>query len=249
MSKILYLMPGRGVSKEEKLRREEIANGFLADKKKRVIVDSTEKGPISIESSIEGDLSVEGMLEKVIRERGNFDALIIGCADDPGIFSLRELLDVPVTGPFESSIAFSTMLGEQFSVITILESGFPETRMILRKYGVEQKCASIRAINYSVLDLMEKKVSKEDIINAFVRECKAAVDDGASSIILGCMSMAFMLLDEMAGDYVEVPIINPAKIAVKTSEMLLSLGLSHSRRSYPKPDMDKLGRTVFKGLF
>lgn len=250
MSNILYLMPGKGASKEEMLRREKIANTFLTNAKNRVIVDNVDDGPLSIESSIEGELSVRGMLKKVIETRGKYDAVIIGCADDPGLFSLRELLDIPVIGPFESSIAMASMLGEKFSVITILESGFPETRMILRKYGADQKCTSIRAIDCSVEAMIEKKVSKEEVTNRFVQEAKKAEkEEGASSMILGCMTMAFLLLDEAVKGQITAPIINPAKVSVKIAEMLVSLGLKHSNLSYPKPDFEKLKKTVLPELY
>lgn len=248
MSNILYMMPGVGVTDEEKLRRQKIANTFLTNNNNKVIVDNTDEGPLSIESSIEGDLSIKGMLKKVIQTKGQYDAVIVGCADDPGLFSLRELLDIPVVGPFESSIAMASTLGDKFSVITILEEGFSETRMILRKYGVEQKCASIRAINCSVLDMIQGKISKEEVVEAFIRETEKAVKDGASCIILGCMTMAFLLLDEAVMGRTKVTVINPAKISVKMAEMLVSLGLTHSSITYPKPDIKKLKISVLPEL-
>lgn len=248
MSNILYLMPGVGVTNEEKMRRQRIANTFLASEKNKVIVDNTDEGPLSIETSIEGDLSIRGMLKKVIETKGQYDAVIIGCADDPGLFSLRELLDIPVVGPFESSIAMASTLGDKFSIITILEEGFSETRMILRKYGVEQKCASIRAINCSVLDMMQGKTSKDEVVAAFIRETEKAVQDGASCVILGCMTMAFLLLDEAAMGMTKATVINPAKISVKMAEMLVSLGLIHSAITYPKPDFKKLKISVLPEL-
>jgi allantoin racemase len=248
MSDILYLMPGKGAAKEEKLRREKIANTFLTSEKNRVFVDDVDEGPLSIESSIEGDLSVHGMLKKAILTKGKYDALIIGCADDPGLFSMRELLDIPVIGPFESSIAMASMIGEKFSVITILESGFPETRMILRKYGAEQKCASIRAINCCVEDMIQQKVSRDEVIDIFIRQAKLAESDGASSLILGCMTMAFLLLEEAVQEKISSIVINPAKVSVKMAEMMASMGLKHSVLSYPKPDFEKLKNSVLPEL-
>jgi hypothetical protein len=44
--------------------------------------------------------------------------------------------------------------------------------------------------------------------------------------------------------HLPAPIINPVKLAVKTAEMQLGLGILHSRLSYPKPEMEKLKRTI-----
>ncbi len=248
MAEILYLMPGVGVTQEEKRRREGIANRFLASTANHLTVDNSDEGPLSIESSIESDMCIPGMLKKVIALKGRFDALIVGCADDPGLFSLREALDSPVVGPLESSIAVSTLLGDRFAIIMPTKEGFPETRTILRKYRAEDRCASLRAVDCPVLGLMGQKAGRPEILDRFIEECREAVREGASSIILGCMSLAFLLPDELVRGELAVPIVNPAKVAVKTAEMLLALGVSHSRVSYPRPDMEKLRRSVLPGL-
>ncbi|HHY94907.1 MAG TPA: hypothetical protein GX513_07845 [Firmicutes bacterium] len=248
MATILYLMPGLGASQEEKSRRERLANSFLTNPAHRVVVDGVDEGPTSIESSIEGDLSVRGMLRKVITTRGRYDAVIIGCADDPGLFSLRELLDIPVIGPLEASLAIASTLGDRFGLITVAASAFPETRMILRKYGAEQRCASIRAVDVRVEDMIDGRATRAQLAESFAREAKAAIQEGATCLTMGCMSMAFLLLDEAVRDLVPVPVINPAKAAVKMAELQVSMGIRHSRLAYPEPDLVKLKRSVLPEL-
>ncbi|HEY3314931.1 MAG TPA: aspartate/glutamate racemase family protein [Bacillota bacterium] len=248
MARILYLMPGTGAPAAEKARREGLANSFLTNPQNKVIVDDVDEGPASIESSIEGDLSVRGMLNRVVRDRGRYDAVIIGCADDPGLFSLRELLEVPVVGPLETSLAVASTLGDRFGLITIGESAFPETRMILRRNGAEGRLASLRSVEVSVEEMIDERVGRDRLAESFIREGREAIREGASVILMGCMSMAFQLLDEAARGQLAAPVINPAKVAVKHAEMLLSLGLKHSVLAYPRPDLAKLKRTVLPGL-
>lgn len=251
MANILFLMPRTGSTVEEKEKRQKIANTFLTNDKNRVIVDDLEEGPLSIESSIEGDMSIPGMLRKAISMKGQYDALIIGCGDDPGIFSMRELLDVPVVGPMETSIAMAAILGDKFSMITTEKSAYPETRMILRKYGALDKCASIRSIECTVtslIDMISGKKNKEKMVDVFVKESQLAIEDGASCITLGCLGMAFLLLDEAVKDKVKAPIINPVKVAVKMAEMLVSLNLRHSQLAYPKPNFNRLKISILPEL-
>jgi allantoin racemase len=246
MANILYLMPGEGTPFEERQRRQCIANTFLNNPANQVIVDSVGKGVKSIECSIDGDISIHGLLKKAVAERDHFDALIIGCADDPGLFSLRELLDVPVVGPLEASIAFSFMLGDRFTLITTAEEGVPEARMTLRKYGFLDKCASVRYLNFSVLDMQSGRATKQEVVDRFVNEVNLAKNDGASSIIMGCMTMAFLLLDESANQVAAIPVINPAKIAIKIAEMMISLGMRHSDAAYPKPDYERIKLAIIQ---
>jgi len=147
-----------------------------------------------------------------------------------------------VIGPIESSLAFANVIGDRFSVITILDEGKPGVWATLRKYGQSHKCASVRAINAHVWDMIDGKVGRDAVVAAVERETRAAILDGASSVILGCMTVAFLLVDESI--HLPAPVLNPAKIAVKTAEMQLGLGICHSRVSYPKPDLDKLKRTI-----
>ena len=247
MATILYLSPGVGSTPERKAVLEAFANSCLTNSANRVFLAGVDEGPVSIESSIEGELSVKGMLKKAIQLKGQYDAVIIGCTDDPGIFSLRELLDVPVVGPFETSFAMASVLGDSYGVITTTDSTLPETRMILRKYGVYDHCRSLRAVNFTVAELNHKD-AKESIVKAFVREARLAVADGAATIVLGCMSLAMLRVDELVKNEIPAPVINPIKVSVKMAEMLVSLGLKQSVLSYPHPDMQKLANTLLPEL-
>jgi allantoin racemase len=138
------------------------------------------------------------------------------------------------------------MLGEKFSMVTILDSIVPAIWRVLREYGLEHQCASVRVIDYPVLEMHK---DPEGVAKALLRESKEAVQhDGAASIVMGCMSMAFMLVDERVQGQLEAPIVNPAKVAIKYAEMLVALGLSQSRVTYPKPNYEKLGKSVFPNL-
>lgn len=246
MSRILYLMPGIEVGEEDKARRQRIATGFLTNPANSVTVDECDEGPISIESVIENALSVRGMLEKALKLKGQYDALIVGCAGDPGLYAMRELLDVPVVGPLESSAAMASTIGDRFSVVTILDAGIPEFKATLRTYGQADKCASVRAVNMHVLDMVNGVVDRKAIVDAVSREAEKCIAEGASSVILGCMTLAFTLLDEEV--HLDAPILNPVKIAVKFAEMQAAMGLKHSVVTYPKPDLDKLRRTLLPGI-
>ena len=246
MSKILYLVPGVGLSTEEQQRRQRIANSFLTQDKNEVVVEAVDDGPLSIESSIEEAMSIAGTLKKLVAVQDRYDAVVIGCAGDPGLAPARELSRIPVVGPIEASFHLAAMLGEKFCIVTILDSIVPAIWRVLREYGLEHKCASVRVIDYPVLEMHK---DPEGVAKALLRESKEAVQhDGAASIVMGCMSMAFMLVDERVQDQLEAPIVNPAKVAVKFAEMLVALGLNQSRVTYPQPNYEKLGKSVFPNL-
>lgn len=241
---IQYLTPIAGISSKEQQRRQMTLNTYLSNPLNRVVVDTLENGPKSLECSIDTDISIHSILRIALTKNHSYDAFVIGCVKDPGLFSLRELLDVPVVGPLEASIAFSSMIGDKYTIIITTEEGVPETRMILRKYGALEKCASIRHLDHSVTEMLSGEVSKENITDRFANEVNLAAKDGAAVIIMGCMMMAWLQLDDAVKEATHLPVINPAKIAIKTAEMMISLGMRHSDAAYPKPGIDKVKLSI-----
>ncbi|MFX1516919.1 MAG: aspartate/glutamate racemase family protein [Promethearchaeota archaeon] len=245
---LLYLLPGAGMPDDEIKRRTKITNS-IARSDTNISVIEVGKGPLSIESAIEEYMAIEPMLKKLleIRKAKKYDAIIIGCAGDPGLKPARELLNVPVVGPAESSIHFACMLSDRFSILTILHAGVASedsARILAREKGLESRLASVEFVQVSVAGMWGK--NKEIIIDQMIESTKTAKQKGAGCVVLGCMSMAFLLVDEIIEEAVGIPVVNPLKTAIKTAEMFVELGTKHSRVSYPAADFEKLKSTVFK---
>lgn len=242
MIKILYLVPGL-MEKEEQVRREKIANK-LVSLNTVIEVRTVESGPISIESAVEEDIAAGEVLKVLVKLQDYYDAVVLGCAGDPGLRAARELSKIPVVGPAEASIAFSFLIGDRYGLIVPLSRDIPTFRALTVKYGFENRLASIVPLNIPVLDLgKDLSVIKIKLIES----CNRAVEDGAEVVILGCMSLAFILADELVKEQVQVPVLNPAKISLRIAEMLAYFKVGHSRLSYPFADYRKLAESVFKG--
>ncbi len=244
--KILYLMPGTGMPDDEIERRTDIVNS-ITRYGTTVTVNEVGEGPLSIESTIEADISIGPMLKKLleVREEGTYDAAIIGCAGDPGLVAARELMDIPVIGPAESSYHFACMIADRFGIMTPPTAGRESegrVRAKLREMGLESRLASVVFSHTSIAEMWGR--NRDVIISEISRGVEGARRKGAGCVVLGCMSMAFLLIDEVVGTP-DVPIINPLKTAIKTAEMFVDLGAMHSRESYPPADFDKLRKTIF----
>ncbi|MHA2108901.1 MAG: aspartate/glutamate racemase family protein [Candidatus Hodarchaeales archaeon] len=244
---ILYLLPGAGMSTDEIDRRTSIANSISRNDSNITVMEVGE-GPISIESAIEEYMSIGPMLRKLveIRKEKKYDALIIGCAGDPGLSPSRELLDIPVIGPAEASLHYACMISDRFSVLTVLTAGVESqdsVRVLVREKGLESRLASIEFVNIPVIDMWGK--NKDKVINQMANGVLKAKENGAGCIILGCMSMAFLMVDDIVEKKTGLPIVNPLKISIKTAETFVDLKLKHSRITYPEADFAKLKSTIF----
>ncbi|MDO4488689.1 MAG: aspartate/glutamate racemase family protein [Eubacteriales bacterium] len=232
--KLLYLIPGSagpGFDMDEVKRREGILQG-MASPGTLVTADVSGEGPLSIESAVDEANSVPSMIKKaVIAESEGYDGIIVGCAGDPGLECLKEAVRIPVVGPAQVSYAYASLIGRRFSVITPVDSCIGTTIDLIRKYGFNDNCVSIRSAGISVLDITkdpkiaEKKTREQSII--------ARDTDGADCIALGCMSLAFAGFDEELSGELGIPVINPLKTALYTLEDMVKMKLSQSMKAYP----------------
>jgi allantoin racemase len=104
----------------------------------------------------------------------------------------------------------------------------------LATYGLEGKCASVRAVNIppDVEALFAGK--EEEMFERLTAEARKAIEeDAADVILLGSTTM------HQAGDYMAAhlpaTVINPGPVAIKLTEAIVRLGLSHSKAAFPSP--------------
>lgn len=171
----------------------------------------------------------------VAAEAEGFSGVCINTVSDSGLAALRSRLRIPVVGPGQASFHLACMLGHRFSILTMWQPWIPLYRKTLRDYGLEHKCASIRDIDTRP-DVQELLQGKEEIVFAKLEAAgrRAIEEDGADVIVLGSTTMHQS--HRHLADRLPVPVVNPGLIAYKMCEMLLELGLSHSKRAFPDPE-------------
>ena len=171
-------------------------------------------------------------------QEDGYDAVCIDTMSDSGMNALRSVLDIPVIGPGRASYLTALMLGNRFSVLTQWDPWIGLYKKGLAEYGLVDKCASIRSINTppDVENLLGGK--EEDVFPKLRDAAMECIDvDGAEVICMGSTTM------HQAVPYLQkelpVPVINPGPLTYKLAEFMLGLGLTHSRRAYPSPNVPK----------
>lgn len=171
-------------------------------------------------------------------EEEGYDAICINTMSDSGLAALRSRLSIPVLSPAIASFHTACLLGHKFSIITMWPQWYPLYRKTLKEYGLESRLASMRSIDVRP-DTQALLEGKEDIVFAKLLEAskRAIEEDGADVLILGSTTMhqAHAYLAE----HLSVPVLNPGVVAYKQCELLLDLGLSHSKVAYPNPEKFK----------
>lgn len=237
MTDIAYLVPGIGLPADEEDRRERVANEIVG-REVDVTVLSADDGPTSIESAVEEAWCVPGTIRLAHGYRDVFDAMVIGCFGDPGLRALRELLEIPVVGPAETTFYTAAQVADRFGWITILEATEPMSRHQAHEYGLGERCVSVRSVDAPVESIEHDSGALAD---RMATEGRAAVEeDGAEALFPGCMSLAFAQQHEAVQSELGVPFLDPAALSLEQAATWARQGITQSPETYPEPRREKL---------
>ncbi|KPV47122.1 MULTISPECIES: aspartate/glutamate racemase family protein [Acidiplasma] len=203
-------------------------------------VISFKKGPKHLEYQFyEALMGIEILKAVKIAEIRDYDAAIIGCFYDPFLSESREISNIVVTAPAESSVAMAISLGHKFSIIVGRKKWIPQMEENISKYGLRDRFASFRSINMGVLDF---QLNREETEKRLMEAGMAAInEDGAEVLILGC-TVEFGFYKKMQKK-LGVPVIDATIAPLKYAEFLVNLknmtNLSHSKIGKYEPPPEK----------
>jgi allantoin racemase len=188
-------------------------------------------GPEAIQSEYNEATAASHVLKEVAGTRSpDYDAIIIYCFSDPGLYGAREIAAIPVLGIGESSQLFTMSLADRCGIITTLDQSVPRIRRKIASRGFSNRFPSIRPLGIPVLEYDQKeKVTQRalDVARQMV------VQEGIEALILGCGSL-FGIKERLQQEFM-IPVVEPGTVTLKHAEALVALGLCHSKRSYMVP--------------
>ena len=186
-----------------------------------VTVVSAEWGVNTIEGACDAAYGALATIRVFEKNKEDFDAFIIACYSDPGLYACRELTDKPVLGIAQCSMLAAAALGNRFSILSPLPRMKPALENLVRYYRLEGLCASVRTIEENVINSYLNRTASNE---AFAREgLLAAKEDGAEVLCLG--GAVFAGRDKEISHLTGLPCIDGMSAALKMAEMYVSLGL------------------------
>jgi Asp/Glu/hydantoin racemase len=183
--------------------------------------------------------AIPGVLKHVREacESRKYDALILLGGLEPGLYAAKEIATpygIPVIGGTSSEVAFASILGNRYSIIEALDWMAIAIRQNIVSYGMNEKCASVRSIEWLPGSL---KGDPPEAADAFVGECIEAIEkDGADVIVVGCNALLWIQplaqkrLKELG---YEVPVLHPYKCAIEMAKALVNMKVSQSKFAFP----------------
>jgi len=219
--RILVINPNTTASMTEKIgaaARQVAAAGT------EIVARNPASGPASIQGREDGEAALPGLFAELGKADG-FDAIIIACFDDTGLYEARRRASVPVIGIGEAAYHAATLVAGRFSVVTTLSVSIPVLEENIGRYGLASRCGRVRASNVPVLELERPGSTARETISDEI--ASALLHDGSDAIVLGCAGMADLAADLSARH--KVPVVDGVAAAVKLAEGLVALGLTTSQ--------------------
>lgn len=180
-------------------------------------------GPEDLEHSGDDHVAVGQMLRILpgyVEEHG-IRAVSIGCFYDPGMWELREALDIPVVGIAEASLLMGGFLGSRLAVLIGDWKWLPKMEQNARLAGMTHRICAWKSIERSVQAMQD---DPEDSYRAIYREAISARDeDHAEVIILGCAALGGTAT-RLARD-LRMPVVDPVAAGYLVACALASAGL------------------------
>jgi len=161
-------------------------------------------GPPSIETYAEDYVAAASVVQTIAENRDGYDAFVIACAGDPGLYAARQVTDAVVIGIAEAAMHMARLVARRFSLVTVIDSVRPVLEDMVGVAGMSERCASIRATSLSVLEIEQNYDHAKRVL---IEEGRRAVEeDGAGAIVLGCAGMG--PLDKQLQRDLGVPVLD-----------------------------------------
>jgi allantoin racemase len=156
-------------------------------------------------------------------QKQGYAAMVITHFQDAGLAEVKSVVDIPVIGLGETTLAHALTLGRKLGLVTINPVFVPWHEDQVIRYGLQQRVVGVRAVPATVADFIDAFASPkglEKLKPLWEKECRMLLDAGADVIVpAGGLPMMLFGGTEMDG----APIVNGVTLVAKTAEMAIRL--------------------------
>jgi allantoin racemase len=150
-----------------------------------------------------------------------YDAVIMHCCSDPGLYEARRRTPIPVIGPGEATLRAGAVVGRSIGMTVPSDAAMAHHWRQVRDVGVAEHVVGLEPINRPIGDYARQDASA--MTDALVAAARRLVERGADVICpSGLAFIPVRVSAREASKRLGVPVLDPALIAVRTAEMLVS---------------------------
>jgi allantoin racemase len=162
-------------------------------------------------------------------EADGCDAVIVHCCSDPGLAETRARVGIPVIGPGEVSLRAAAQIGTAIGMTVPSDESMAGHVAQVNDLGLAERVVAMEPIRRPLGEYARQDPAA--MADALVEAAQRAIARGADVI---CPSgLAYIPVRVSAAEVAQrlgVPVIDPAELAVREAEALLSRRAAHSGR-------------------
>ncbi|MDR7544765.1 MAG: aspartate/glutamate racemase family protein [Armatimonadota bacterium] len=232
MPAVLHVIPVR--ARPGRVERTRAYLASLVPGVEACVIDLPQ-GPADLEHFVDDHAAVGEMLKVLPRwvAQHPVGAVSIGCFYDPGLWELREALEVPVVGIGEASLVAAGAVASRVAVLVGDWKWVPKMAQNAYLAGVAHRICAWRSVGRAVQAMHD---DPEATYHALWEEGRVARDDHhAEAIVLACAALSGTA--ERLGEALGMPVIDPvaAGFALASALAMMRLKTSKLVGYRPKP--------------
>lgn len=126
--------------------------------------------------------------------REGYDAIMVACSGDPGVYEASEIIDIPVVGPMEAAMLTACMFGNKFGILTVEDRRWAEyCEELTVRYGLKSRLSGVERISIPSSDAFTKGfLDLPWIGKELIAKSQKLIDGGANSIVIGSAGLSTM---------------------------------------------------------
>jgi allantoin racemase len=211
MTRILVINPNSSIK-----MTEDIAKTIAPYESKTCKIDVVcmEQAPNVLESFSDYLIASKAMHEFILNHdvETQYDGVVIACFGDPGLYAIKEVLNIPVIGIAEAAIARSILLGARYDIICASYKAKSMMENLVDMYGMRGRLEAVKTLHCNIEDFLE---NQEKLNQLIIHTINADKDSTAEVFILGCAGMT-MADTNMIEETCKVALIDPVKAGIST---------------------------------
>lgn len=121
-----------------------------------------------------------------------YDAIMIACSGDPGVYEASEIVEIPVVGPMEAAMFTACMFGNKFGILTVEDRRWAEyCEELAVRYGVHNRMSGIQRISIPSSEAFTKGFQDLNWMGEeLIEKSKKLIENGANSIVIGSAGLS-----------------------------------------------------------
>ena len=166
-------------------------------------------------------------------EADGYDAVIPFGTLDAGVELARNLVRIPVVGAGQSVLHLGVQLSNRLGVIAYEEKSIPFMRKQMHAWRVTDSVVGIRSVE---IPLPESTRNRDAMRARFIQVARELIETFDAEIIvpMGVTMVPVQYSPQEFENALGVPAMDALKTSIQTAEMLVRMGLTHSRKTYPR---------------